>query len=62
MQESAYYPTDRREHYDRRALQGDLLKLVIAIVAELLIFFLWFDGPAKERYEILVHKALPICS
>jgi hypothetical protein len=26
----------------------------------LLVFFLWLDGPARERYEILAHIALPI--
>ncbi|MGZ7115798.1 MAG: hypothetical protein ACXVI0_12245 [Halobacteriota archaeon] len=56
-----YYPTDTNEQYARRVLEADLLKLTAAIVAELLIFFVWFDGPARERYEILVHIALPIC-
>ena len=56
-----YYSTDRREQYKKRAFEADLLKLAVAIVAELLIFFVWFDGPARERYEILVHIALPIC-
>ncbi len=60
-QRKTYYPTDRREQYKRRAFEADLLKLVIAVIAELLIFLLWFDGPARERYEILVHIALPIC-
>jgi len=59
--ESTYYSTNRREQYKKRALQADLLKLVIAIVLELLIFLIWFEGPARERYEILVHAALPIC-
>jgi hypothetical protein len=59
--ESTYYSTDRREQYKKRALQADLLKLIIAIVLELLIFLIWFEGPARERYEILVHIALPIC-
>lgn len=59
--ESTYYSTDRREQYKKRALEADLLKLVIAIVLELLIFLIWFEGPARERYEILVHAALPIC-
>ncbi|MGA3359985.1 MAG: hypothetical protein ABSC87_07245 [Halobacteriota archaeon] len=58
--ESTYYSTDRREQYKKRALEADLLKLVIAIVLELLIFMIWFEGPARERYEILVHAALPI--
>jgi len=61
MQGTAYYPTDRKQQYKRRALQGDLLKLTVAIVAELFIFLIWFDGPPRERYEILVHIALPIC-
>ena len=59
--EVSYYPTDQRKQYERRAFQADLLKLSVAIVAELVIFLLWFDGPARERYEILVHIALPIC-
>ncbi len=59
-QRKTYYTTDGREQYKRRAFEADLLKLVIAIVAELVIFFIWFDGPARERYEILVHIALPI--
>ncbi|MGZ4921391.1 MAG: hypothetical protein ACXV3U_04230 [Halobacteriota archaeon] len=56
-----YYPRDTNEQYTRRALEADLLKLTAALVAELLIFLVWFDGPARERYEILVHIALPIC-
>ena len=59
--EASYYPTDQSEQYKRRAFQADLLKLTVAIVAELFIFFVWFDGPMRERYEILVHIALPIC-
>ena len=59
--EASYYPTDQGEQYKRRAFQADLLKLTVAVVAELVIFLLWFDGPARERYEILVHIALPIC-
>jgi hypothetical protein len=59
--EASYYPTDQRKQYERRVFQADLLKLTVAIVAELVIFLLWFDGPARERYEILVHVALPIC-
>ncbi|MGD0716560.1 MAG: hypothetical protein ABR979_00640 [Halobacteriota archaeon] len=52
---------DRRAEYNRRALEGDLLKLTIAVSAELLIFLIWFLGPARERYEVLVHVALPVC-
>ena len=59
--EASYYLTDQRKQYERRAFQADLLKLTVAIAAELVIFLLWFDGPARERYEILVHIALPIC-
>src|SRR5659263_91264 len=59
--EASYYQTGQGEQYKRRAFQADLLKLTVAIVAELVIFLLWFDGPARERYEILVHIALPIC-
>ena len=59
--EASHHPTDQSEQYKRRASQADLLKLTVAIVAELVIFLLSFDGPARERYEILVHIALPIC-
>lgn len=59
--EASYYPTGQGEQYKRLAFQADLLKLTVAVVAELVIFLLWFDGPARERYEILVHIALPIC-
>jgi hypothetical protein len=52
---------DRRAEHNRRALEGDLLKLTIAVSAELLIFLIWFLGPARERYEVLVHVALPVC-
>ena len=57
----AYYTTDGREQYKRRAFEADLLKLVVAIVAELIIFFIWFNEPARERYEILAHIALSVC-
>ncbi|MGZ4862861.1 MAG: hypothetical protein ACXV2E_08800, partial [Halobacteriota archaeon] len=52
---------DRRAEYNRQALEADLLKLTIAIAAELLILLIWFLGPARERYEVLVHVALPLC-
>jgi hypothetical protein len=55
------YTTDGREQYKRRAFEADLLKLVVAIVAELVIFFIWFNEPARERYEILAHIALSVC-
>ncbi len=41
-------------------LKMDVLKLAIAIVAELLIFYLWFHFPMRERYEVIAHIALPI--
>jgi hypothetical protein len=59
--EASYYPTDQSEQYKRRAFEADLLKLTVAIVAELFISFVWFDGPARERYEIIAHVALAIC-
>jgi hypothetical protein len=59
--ESTHYSAGRSQQYKKRALEADLLKLVVAIVLELLIFLIWFEGPARERYEILVHAALPIC-
>lgn len=52
---------DPRERYKRRALGIGLLTLAAAIVAEWFIFLVWFDGPARERYEILAHVALPLC-
>jgi hypothetical protein len=55
-----YYGADQKESYARQAFEIDLLKLVIALIAELVIFALWFDGPARERYEILMHVALPV--
>jgi|GEM_PF-1084342 hypothetical protein len=33
-----YYPKDQMEQYKRRAFEADVLKLTVAIVAELLIF------------------------
>ncbi len=57
----AYYPTDRDEQYSGDPFGVSLLKLSAAIVALCLMFLVWFDGPARERYEILVHVALPIC-
>ncbi len=56
-----YYPTDRSEQYRGETFGVSLLKLTAAIVALCLMFFVWFDGPARERYEILVHIALPVC-
>ncbi len=38
----------------------DVLKLATAIIAELLIFYLWFHFPMRERYEVVAHIALPI--
>ena len=59
--EALYYPTRQGEQYKKLAFQADLLKLSVAVVAEFVIFLLWFDGPTRERYEILVHIALPLC-
>ena len=59
--ESTHYSAGRSQQYKKRTLEADLLKLVVAVVLELLIFLIWFEGPARERYEILVHAALPIC-
>jgi hypothetical protein len=58
--ERIYYRADRTESYKERSFETDLLKLLVALIAELVIFALWFDGPARERYEILVHVALPV--
>ncbi len=41
-------------------LKMDVLKLATAIIAELLIFYLWFHFPTRERYEVIAHIALPI--
>jgi hypothetical protein len=60
-QRKTYFSTDRREQYKRRAFEADLLKLTIAVVAELIIFFIWFNGPPRERYEIIAHVVLAVC-
>jgi hypothetical protein len=56
-----YYPTGEIELYKRRALEADLIKLVVAVVAQLLFFYLWFNLPPRERYEIVAHAVLAIC-
>lgn len=55
------YPTLQVEQYKRRGIKADLIKLAIAIIAELFIFVFWVDAPIRERYEILAHIVLPIC-
>ena len=55
------YPTLQVEQYKRRGIKADLIKLTIAIIAELLIFVFWVDAPIRERFEILAHIVLPIC-
>ena len=60
-QKRTYYPTDQIGEYKRRALEGDLIKLAVAIVAQLLFFYLWFNLPPRERYEIIAHVVLAIC-
>jgi hypothetical protein len=60
-QRRSYYPTDQIEQYKRRALEADLIKLAVAIVAQLLFFYLWFNLPPRERYEIIAHVALAVC-
>ncbi len=59
--ENRYYSRRGSEPHKRRVLEMDILKLTIAIIAELLIFVFWLDAPIRERYEVLVHIALPIC-
>ncbi len=63
------YRQERETPYNREEAKGvsygsnlkmDVLKLATAIVAELLIFYLWFHFPTRERYEIIAHIALPI--
>jgi hypothetical protein len=60
-QKRTYYPTGQIGQYKRRALETDLIKLAIAIVAQLLFFYLWFNLPPRERYEVIAHVALAIC-
>jgi hypothetical protein len=60
-QRRTYYPIDQIEQYKRRALEADLIKLVVAVIAQLLFFYLWFNLPPRERYEIIAHVALAIC-
>jgi hypothetical protein len=60
-QRKTYHPIDQIEQYKRRALEADLIKLAVAIVAQLLFFYLWFSLPPRERYEIIAHVALAIC-
>ncbi len=60
-QEAPYHRAERRDVYYRSNLKVDVLKLVVAIIAELLIFYLWFHFPIRERYEVLAHIVLPIC-
>ncbi|MGZ4941306.1 MAG: hypothetical protein ACXV5P_03290 [Halobacteriota archaeon] len=59
--ESLYHRTEARHVYDRSKLEVDVAKLAIAVIAELLIFFLWFHFPIRERYEVLAHVVLPVC-
>jgi hypothetical protein len=59
--ETRSYQTHAGGQHKRRTLEADLIKLTLAIIAELLIFFFWLDAPIRERYEVLVHIALPIC-
>jgi hypothetical protein len=56
-----YYPIDQIEQYKRRALEADLIELVVAVVAQLLFFYLWFSLPPRERYGIIAHVVLAIC-
>ncbi len=58
--ESSYYRREAQKPYYRSGLEGDIAKLAIAIIAELLIFYIWFHFPIRERYEVLVHIALPV--
>ncbi len=59
--ESSYHRTAATKAYHRSKLEVDVVKLAIAIVAELVIFFLWFHFPIRERYEVLAHVVLPVC-
>ncbi len=59
--ESAYYKTKTQKTYYRSKLETDIAKLAIALIAELLIFYVWFHFPVRERYEVLAHIVLPIC-
>ncbi len=59
--ESAYYKTKAHKSYHRSKLEADIAKLAIAVIAELLIFYIWFHFPIRERYEVLAHIVLPVC-
>ncbi|MGZ7129508.1 MAG: hypothetical protein ACXVIS_10815 [Halobacteriota archaeon] len=59
--ESLHRRTEARNVYDRSKLEVDVAKLAIAVIAELVIFFLWFHFPIRERYEVLAHVVLPVC-
>jgi len=59
--ETYYRRADAGGAHKRKTLETDISKLAVAIAAELLIFLLWFHFPARERYELLVHVALPLC-
>ena len=50
-----------RRAAQKRDLEAEIFKLVLAVVLGLLIFLIWFEGPARERYQILVYVALPVC-
>jgi hypothetical protein len=60
-QRKTYHPIGQLELNKKRALEADLVKLVIAVVAQLLFFYLWFNLPPRERYEVIAHVALAIC-
>jgi len=53
-------------HYRyRNAREGgtapaDVIKLTFSVLAQLLLFAIWLALPSRERYEIVVHIALPL--
>lgn len=60
-QRKTYHPIGQLEQNKKKALEADLIKLVIAVVSQLLFFYIWFNLPPRERYEIIAHVALAIC-
>jgi len=52
-------------HYHKNAHRGgvpstDVVKLTLSVLAQLLLFAIWLSLPSRERYEVVVHIALPL--
>ena len=57
--------TEAMHHYHRNAHRGgipsaDVVKLTLSVLAQLLLFTIWLSLPSRERYEVVVHIALPL--